>query len=226
MSRTAVGDAQAAQDAPEASEAQPQSQSQSQSQPRPHSPHDTLTFVTGNAGKVRELQAVLEGTGIRVIQANLGYPEVQADSLAEVAEFGRTWLREHGAPVPFLLEDSGLFIPAVGGFPGVYSRYALDTLGPEGVLRAAGIGAAAEFHCHLLLATPEPVRFTGIVRGTLVAPRGDGGFGFDSIFQPVGENRTFAEMETAEKNALSHRGQAVRALAAHLGDEGKESAKR
>src|SRR5689334_17351533 len=97
-------------------------------------PHK-LVFVTGNAGKAAELRAQLKPRGITVVQDKRGYPEVQADSLREVAEEGARWLMASGLKPPFVLEDSGLFVAALRGWPGVYSRHALDTVGIPGLLR-------------------------------------------------------------------------------------------
>ncbi|MFO1532767.1 MAG: RdgB/HAM1 family non-canonical purine NTP pyrophosphatase [Thermoplasmatota archaeon] len=174
-----------------------------------------ITFVTTNAGKVAEVAEGLARHGIEVVQDARGYPEVQADSLAEVTESGADWLLRAGLPPPFLLEDSGLFVDALGGFPGVYSRYALDTIGTPGLLRLLGPGGgrSASFRTDLLLVDGAGVRrhFEGTCRGTIAqTPAGTAGFGFDPVFVPAGHDRTFAEMGRAEKGAVSHRGEAVR----------------
>ncbi|HUR63837.1 MAG TPA: RdgB/HAM1 family non-canonical purine NTP pyrophosphatase [Candidatus Thermoplasmatota archaeon] len=178
-----------------------------------------LTFVTGNPGKLRELQAQLAPLGIEVVQDDRGYPEVQADTLAEVAEAGARHLLATGLAPPFLLEDSGLFVAALRGFPGVYSRHALDTIGLGGVLKllsdVEGEMRTAAFQAHLLYvdAAGGMHGFAGTCPGRIAGrPAGSGGFGFDPIFQPRGDDRTFAEMDAAQKAALGHRGKAVRAF--------------
>jgi len=181
-----------------------------------------ITFVTGNAGKVRELQGLLAPHGYSVVQDSGGYPEVQADTLAEVAEAGARHLLGRLRP-PFLLEDSGLFVAELKGFPGVYSRHALDTIGCAGILAllrgAPAERRGAEFRTHLLFVDAGGAfrGFDGVCEGRIAeAAQGAGGFGFDPIFAPAGEERTFAEMDTAEKGRLSHRGKAVRAFLEHL----------
>lgn len=181
-----------------------------------------ITFVTGNAGKVRELSAALAGLA-EAVQDRRGYPEIQHDELSGVTEAGAGYLMATGLAPPFLLEDSGLFVDALHGFPGVYSRHALDTIGIEGILRllAHDPGArTAEFRSDLCYVDEDgaPHHFQGAVSGTLApAPRGAGGFGFDPIFVPQeGDGRTFAEMTADEKNALSHRGRAVAGFRAFL----------
>ena len=186
-----------------------------------------LTFVTGNKGKAAELAAIL-GPGFEVVQDRRGYTEVQADTLREVSEAGADELLAGGLAPPFVLEDSGLFIDALGGFPGVYSRHALDTLGLDGILRLmAGLPAGrrgAAFHADLMLVDAAGGRhhFQGSCPGAIAhEAAGSGGFGFDPIFSPAGHARTFGEMDADGKAALSHRGQAVRALAAHLKGAGQ-----
>lgn len=181
-----------------------------------------LVFVTGNEGKVRELRQLLPAWD--VVQDGRGYPEVQAESLEEVCRFGAQHLLAGGLAPPFVLEDSGLFVPALGGFPGVYSRHALETLGCDGLLRLLGDGRdrAAWFATCLLLvdASGTPHAFLGRCDGSIATQAvGDGGFGFDPVFVPDGWTRTFAQATAAEKGAVSHRGKAVRALAAHLAQE-------
>lgn len=179
--------------------------------------------MTSNAGKARELAAALRPVGHTVAQRELEYPEVQAATLGAVVEFGLEWLAQRYAGEALLIDDAGLFVDALGGFPGVYSRYAYDTIGPAGVLALLGNGAerSAEFRCVLGLVLPDGERqlFRGSCRGRIArAPRGDGGFGYDPVFIPDGDDRTFAEMPLAEKNTVSHRGLALAALAAYLGD--------
>src|SRR5687767_726482 len=182
-----------------------------------------VTFVTGNAGKARELREQLAPFGIDVTQDPRGYPEVQADTLAEVAEAGARHLLAEGLRPPFLLEDSGLFVAALRGFPGVYSRHALDTIGCAGILKLLADveleSRAAAFQAHLLYvdAAGGLHGFDGACPGRIAErAAGAGGFGFDPVFEPRGNGRTFAEMDAAEKSALSHRGQAVRAFLAFL----------
>lgn len=190
----------------------------------------TLTFVTGNAGKVAELQALCKPLGITVVQDARGYPEVQADTLAEVCAAGADHLLAAGLKPPFVLEDSGLFVAALRGFPGVYSRHALDTIGCAGLLRLLRDTEhevrTAAFQTHLLYVDADGRRhgFDGTCRGRIAdQAAGTGGFGFDPVFVPDGEpsGRTFAQLPAARKNELSHRGHAVRAFLAHLAKSAK-----
>lgn len=191
----------------------------------------TLTFVTGNAGKAAEMSALLAPLGIQVVADGRGYPEVQAESLREVTEAGARHLLAAGLRPPFILEDSGLFVSALRGFPGVYSRHALDTIGTGGLLRLLRDvelemrGAA--FQADLAYVDPAGTahHFAGTCRGRIAErAAGAGGFGFDPVFVPEGHSATFAEMDAAQKGRLSHRGQAAALLALHLGGALRETA--
>lgn len=187
-----------------------------------------LTFVTGNAGKAAELRALLAPLGIEVVQDKRGYPEVQASTLREVAEAGARHLLASGLAPPFVLEDSGLFVAALRGFPGVYSRYALDTIGTAGLLQLMAPveleSRGAAFQACLLYVDPSGAThaFEGACAGRIAdRAAGSGGFGYDPVFVPKGHDRTFAEMAGDEKSALSHRGQAARRFASFLEESTK-----
>ncbi len=121
-----------------------------------------------------------------------------------------------------IVEDAGLFIPALGGFPGPYSAYVHDTIGNGGILQLMrqlpNRGASFKSVIGLCRHGEEPKLFTGIVEGTITAEgRGTGGFGYDPIFEPKErDGRTFAEMNTDEKNQYSHRARALRKLVEYL----------
>lgn len=187
-----------------------------------------ITFVTGNPGKVAELAAQLAPRGLRVVQDKRGYPEIQAGTLREVAEAGARHLLDGGLKPPFLLEDSGLFVSALRGFPGVYSRNALDTIGIPGLLRLLqGVEAemrTAAFQACLLYVdrTGRLHAFEGSCPGRIAdRAEGAGGFGFDPVFVPRGDHRTFAAMPAADKAAVSHRGRAVATFLESLDETAK-----
>ena len=179
-----------------------------------------ITFVTTNPGKFREVSAKLAPLGVRLRRRDRAVPEVQADRLEDVVRFGARVLASE-VPGEFLIDDSGLFVDALGGFPGVYSSYVYRTIGPAGVLSLMRGRAerTARFETVFLLGARgrTPRVFRGVCEGTIARrPRGRGGFGFDPIFVPRGHRRTFGEMSLAEKNAMSHRARAAEALARHL----------
>lgn len=176
-------------------------------------------FVTSNDAKFREVAAALRNQDIELEQLKIAYPEVQADTLQGVVEAALGWLAPRFGD-DLLVDDSGLFVQTLGGFPGVYSAYAFRTLGCHGLLRLLEGEAdrRGTFRTSFgLLREGAPTVLEGVCHGNLAEEeRGQGGFGFDPIFVPEGETRTFAEMEVEEKNALSHRGRAVAALVRHL----------
>ncbi|MCU4975505.1 XTP/dITP diphosphatase [Halobacteria archaeon AArc-m2/3/4] len=178
-----------------------------------------IQFVTGNEGKVREAEEYLEGIE-PVEQVSFDYTEIQSDSLAEIAARGaREAFVELGEEEPVLVDDAGLFVDALGGFPGPYSAYVEDTVGVERLWRLAKgeENRRARFETVLAYADETGTEtFEGTVAGTLVAPRGEGGFGYDPIFEYDGT--TMAEMSTEQKNSISHRGRALAAFAEWFDD--------
>jgi dITPase (EC 3.6.1.-) len=187
-----------------------------------------LRYVTTNEGKLAEARAYLEEVDAEAYD----YVEIQADDLEPIAAAGaRTSHAALGGPV--VVDDAGLFIPGLGGFPGPYTAYVDDTIGVEAVgqLARSTVEEPVEaiFRCVLAycdgtdapLSAPmhEPADadgpavavFAGEVTGEIVPPRGEGGFGYDPIFAVDGQ--TFAELTAAEKNQRSHRGRALAAFA-------------
>jgi len=159
--------------------------------------------------------------GIRVLQAKVNKFEIQADIQSVSLHAARLASMELVAPA--VVDDSGLFVDALGGFPGPYSSYVQQTIGISGVLRLmkeAGDRRAA-FKCAVGYADVtrglEAV-FLGEAKGYVrTRPAGKGGFGFDPIFSPFGiSGKSFAEMSDEEKSRLSHRGMAFRKLANFL----------
>ena len=179
-----------------------------------------LTFVTGNKGKVHEAATALAPLGHDVVPADLHPVEIQAETLEEVARAKCEVLVGRLEP-PFFVDDGGLFVEALNGFPGVFSAHALRKIGVPGILKLMeGVAdRRAHFAAVVGLWDGERVRtFSGRCDGRLAtAPRSDGhGFGFDPVFVPDGFDRTFGELPAEVKNRVSHRGKALAAFAAHL----------
>jgi XTP/dITP diphosphohydrolase len=174
-------------------------------------------FVTGNKGKMNEVAALFSQKGHAVEQLDEDCPEMQADTLEEVVEAALAWLWErHRASM--MIDDSGLFVKNLKGFPGVYSAYAYKTLGCPGLIKLMnGVNdRAAEFRCcaGFVDSGGNITMRTGACPGQLIGDmRGSGGFGFDPIFMPEGYYKTFAELPLDEKNRISHRGKAFAMLA-------------
>ena len=179
-----------------------------------------LTFVTSNDAKVAEAETVLDRD---LEHVDYDYPERQADSVRAVATAGaETAYDALGRPV--VVDDTGLSIAALDGFPGPYAAYVEETLGIKTVADLAA-GSPALFQTALACVLPGTVSsadvetlettvrddytvvsILGTVEGTIVPPRGDNGFGYDPIFEVAGQ--TLAERSRAEKTDLSHRGRA------------------
>ncbi len=177
-----------------------------------------IIFVTGNPHKVREAGDILSQLGIEVSQNNCGYPELQEDELEPIASFGARWAADK-LDNEVMVDDSGLFIEALGEFPGPYSAYVFDTLGNERILKLmeGETNRKAVFRCVIGYCRPggEPYLFSGEVEGEIANESlGSGGFGYDPIFAVGGV--TFGEMREEKKNKLSHRYAALNKFALWL----------
>lgn len=171
-----------------------------------------LKFVTTNEHKFKEVHMIAREIGVQIDWEKMPYTEIQSDDLSEIVKVGAKEVCEIiGAPC--FVEDAGMFIHALKGFPGPYSKFVFLTIGNKGILKLMdGIeNRAAEFRSAVGFCAPgtEPIAFEASVRGVIaLEERGVHGFGFDPIFEVNG--RTLAEMTAEEKNAISHRGKAVR----------------
>ena len=189
-----------------------------------------LVLASSNAGKLREFRRLLEPLGVEVIpQAELGVGEADEPHVTFI-ENALAKARHASARtgLPALADDSGVCVDALGGAPGVRSaRYAGEPRSDErnnAALVEALAGVAdrrAHYYCVLVLVhradDPQPIIAEGAWHGRIVdVPRGGGGFGYDPHFEDAVTGLTGAELPLETKNALSHRGQAMRALIARL----------
>ncbi len=191
-----------------------------------------IVLASGNQGKLAELQALLAHAGLRLSsQVELGLQEAEETGLTFIENAllkARFAAQQSGLPA--LADDSGLAVDALGGAPGIYSaRYA----GPEAtdqsniellLQRMQGVPDAertAQFHCVLVYmrhaTDPVPIVCHGVWRGRILTePMGSGGFGYDPVFWVPELNCAAAQLSKAEKNQVSHRGQALAQLLAQL----------
>jgi XTP/dITP diphosphohydrolase len=188
----------------------------------------TVDLATHNRHKVVELRRILDGAQIELVSGlDLKIPDVDetGETFADNALLkARACVDATG--LPSVADDSGLVVDALYGAPGVRSaRYAGEGADDAANLRLVleRLGQATErtarFVCVAALVTPDGHELTedGVMEGALTdTPRGDGGFGYDPIFVALGEQRTNAELTPDEKDAISHRGAAFRALRPHL----------
>ena len=178
-----------------------------------------LYFITDNEHKFIEASRVMLEHGIELKMLRGFKVELQGTSLRDIAVIAarRAYLE---LKLPLVIEDTGLFIKALKGFPGPYSSYVFKTIGVNGILRLMdGIeDRTAIFKtCLACIYPPYELVITSEVRGYISdRPRGDRGFGFDPIFIPEGSTKTFAEMSVDEKNRWSHRAKAFKLLAMKL----------
>ncbi|GBR43677.1 RdgB/HAM1 family non-canonical purine NTP pyrophosphatase [Gluconobacter roseus] len=185
------------------------------------SPGSKIVLASHNAGKLREFSTLLARSGIIVLSAaelDLAEPEETEETFTGNAAI-KALAAARVSGLPALADDSGFCVSALDNRPGVYSaRWGGPTkdmqVAMERVHREMGDNPdhRAFFVAALCLAWPDGQTRTvqGECHGTVVwPPRGDRGHGYDPIFMPEGESRTFAEMTEAEKNAVSHRGRAL-----------------
>ena len=178
-------------------------------------------FATNNINKFNEARRVLGEFKIAVGMLRVKSFEIQSDSLEEVA---KTSVMDtfHRCNLPIIVEDAGLFVDALKGFPGPYAAYVYRTIGNRGLLRL--MENVRERRCRFESAIAyfsgeikEPVCFAGAVLGKIALSerrkKPETGFGFDPIFIPLGGRKTFAEMSIEEKNRSSHRANAFRKFA-------------
>ncbi|MDF5752609.1 RdgB/HAM1 family non-canonical purine NTP pyrophosphatase [Spongiactinospora sp. TRM90649] len=189
-----------------------------------------LVLATRNVGKIAELRRILAVSGPPVELVGLGaFPQI-----GEIAETGLTFAENalikaqavaRASGLPAIADDSGLCVDALNGMPGVFSARWSGAHGDDQAnldLLLAQIADVPDgrrgghFACAAALALPsgEERVVEGTLHGTVIGePRGDGGFGYDPIFVPEGDTRTTAELTADEKDAISHRGRAFRAIA-------------
>ncbi len=172
-------------------------------------------LITHNIHKYEEMKKIIP----ELEMIKMEYIEIQSDSLEEVVNFVVEHLSSR-IEGNFIIDDSGLFIQSLNGFPGVYSAYVFKTLGNDGILKLM----KGTENRRALFKTVIGIRFNGvnykligICQGEITEEKkGKNGFGYDPIFIPDGHDHTFGEMTTEEKNRISHRGKAMRKLAGFM----------
>jgi XTP/dITP diphosphohydrolase len=173
-----------------------------------------VTFASTNQNKYREVQSILSSHRIAVDFAQVELVEIQSDSLEEIAkEKTKSAFANVGKPV--IVEDDGLFIDALSGFPGQYSSHAFKTIGNSGILKLLAGSANKSASFRSLIAFYDGKRLSiseGRVDGRISDTITEGGWGYDPIFIPAGTKLTFAELKD-KKNEYSHRKRALEKFA-------------
>jgi len=177
-----------------------------------------VAFATSNRGKIEEARIVLSPFGMAVRPFNGKGLEIQAETVSEVAAFSaEVASRKHGRAL--IVEDAGLFVDSLQGFPGPFSSYVYKTLGIGGLLSLleGARSRRASFRSAVAYCEPagEPRVFEGLVTGRISkSPSGENGFGFDPVFVPTGSRRSMGQLTLMQKCEVSHRGEALRKFAA------------
>lgn len=180
---------------------------------------EKLILVSSNPNKGIEAERIL---GLPLLRVSLSLPEIQAPDVEEITRYKLEVARSKDYS-RLIVEDVALGFDELGNFPGPYVRWLLEAAGGKGLAAIAYAlnNRAARAQCCVGYWDGSTVRtFMGETEGEiLVKPRGDQHFGWDAWFQPSGSDKTFAEMTSEEKDAISHRGRAYRRLAEHLKTE-------
>jgi len=177
-----------------------------------------IFFVTGNVHKFKEASRILGEYGIAVAMLRIKTTEIQDDNIENIAKASALEAFKE-SNLPLIVEDAGLFIRGLKGFPGPYSSYVYRTIGYEGVLKIMeGFSDRyAQFQSAVVFCSSNLVlkSFRGISEGEIVEEaRGSLGFGFDPIFKPLGvDGKSFGEMSIDEKSIFSHRSRALKEFA-------------
>lgn len=178
-------------------------------------------FATGNIHKFNEARVVLAEYGLAAGMLRVKALEIQSDNLTEIATSSAVEARKR-CHLPLIVEDAGLFVDALKGFPGPYAAYVYKTVENSGLLKLMENvqNRKATFRSAIAYCdndSGKTVCFEGETAGEITAKERmtsfESAFGFDPIFQPTGNKRTFAEMTLTEKNGISHRAQAIRKFA-------------
>ncbi|KAL8291792.1 hypothetical protein RQP46_002050 [Phenoliferia psychrophenolica] len=181
-----------------------------------------ILFVTGNAGKLREVASILSASSPGAFELNsrdLDLPEIQGTTQEVAAAKVKAAAAVIGGPC--ITEDTALAFTALGGLPGPYIKYFLKNLGHEGLNNMLVGFASKEATAICTFAycsgpDSEPVLFEGRTEGRIVPARGPSHFGWDPVFEVEDTGKTYAEMDGEQKNALSHRYRALDKLRAYL----------
>jgi XTP/dITP diphosphohydrolase len=180
-----------------------------------------IFFATNNINKFNEARKELARYEIAVAMFRIKTLEIQSESLEEIAKTSALDVCEK-CRLPIIVEDAGLFIEALNGFPGPYASYVYKTIGNKGLLRLMENVENRKAVFRSVIAycssdTTAPICFSGEVEGEVTleerTSENKSSFGFDPVFKPTRSTKTFAEMSITEKNRFSHRAKALRKFA-------------
>ncbi len=179
-----------------------------------------VRFVTGNENKFREANNIMSNYDIELLWTPLPVEEVQSESLEEVA-ISKVLDAVKVISPPFIVEDTGLFIDALNGFPGPFASYVFKKLGLDNILKLMyGVeNRKAAFIAVGALVFEDNIFkiFKGEINGEITHEKlGSQGFGYDPIFKPYGKTYSLAQLSIEEKNEISHRGKLFRQIGEYI----------
>ena len=171
-----------------------------------------VLFASSNIHKYEEAKKILDKFGIKLEFFQTDLMEIQSDSLSEIA-LKKVLDAYDKCKKPVIVEDDGLFINSLSGFPGPFSSYVFKTIGNNGILKLIESNRTAQFRAVIAFcdSSNEPTLFESSVTGTISKNIQDGGWGYDPIFIPEKQNKTYAEL--TNKNKLSHRYESLKKFA-------------
>lgn len=168
-------------------------------------------FITGNKDKFEEVKHLIP----EIEQLDIDLPEIQEIDPKEIVKYKlQSALAHHKGS--FIVDDTGIYLSCLNGFPGPLSKWLEKSIGSEGIYNLTAklndSKAEAKAVIGYVHTDGEFHFFEGVVKGQIVQPRGKSGFGWDPVFLPDGQTKTYAEMTREEKTAISHRTLAVNKL--------------
>ena len=171
-----------------------------------------VLFASSNTHKYEEAEKILSEFSIELGFFQTELVEIQDDSLSKIA-LQKVLNAYEKCKKPIIVEDDGLFIDSLSGSPGPYSSYIFDTIGNNGILKLIGDNRDAQFVAIIAFcdSSNKPILFESSVAGTISKSIQDGGWGYDPIFIPGKQNKTYAELDN--KNKLSHRYESLKKFA-------------
>ena len=184
-----------------------------------------LSFATSNENKFQEAERILSNLGVQINFFKTILEEIQSDSLSDIAQ-QKAIDAYNRIQKPVIIEDDGLFIESLNGFPGPYSSYAYDTIGNKGIMNLLGNSEVRNAKFVSIIAycdeSLNPKLFESSIPGKISSVIEEGGWGYDPIFIPAGESKTYANV--SDKDKFSHRAASLKKFSNWFLDMQKDNA--
>ena len=184
-----------------------------------------LSFATSNENKFQEAERILSNLGVQINFFKTTLEEIQSDNLSDIAQ-QKAINAYNLIQKPVIIEDDGLFINSLDGFPGPYSSYAYDTIGNKGIMNLLGNSKVRDAKFVSIIAYCDesfyPKLFESSIPGKISSVIEEGGWGYDPIFIPAGESKTYANV--SDKDKFSHRAASLKKFSNWFLDMQKDNA--